>query len=53
MTSGGKESEAQMCSGRNETLAVMPKKMTGNKSRKQDICFCYNMTEKKALGVWD
>lgn len=28
-------------------------KITGHKSRKQDICFCYNMTENKALAAWD
>lgn len=28
-------------------------KITGNQSRKQDICSCYNMTKSTALVAWD
>lgn len=32
---------------------LLCQKIIGNKSRKQDICFRYNMTESMALVFWD
>lgn len=41
------------CSAERKKHMLQCQRLSGNESRKQDLCFCHDMMEKQALAVWN